>query len=214
MDDRAHEGRGTFFDGQGAQAFDSLADDLGARVKGELEPGEQLLWADRSEPPDQRAGFVFCAFSALAMVLGFLGMIGMSRGWNRQRFSDGNEMFAGMAFMSLALAIVLGLFGNWRSGTKERERAAEVTYAITDRRAIIWSPDPKRGALRIRTISRGKIYSLVRVEQPDGSGSVLFNDTPRDFETDWYPVAFLHVGSVRRVELLVRNKLMGSERVS
>ena len=28
-----------------------LTDDLAARVKGELEPGERLLWAGRSDPP-------------------------------------------------------------------------------------------------------------------------------------------------------------------
>ena len=138
----------TFFStGRVAEAFDSLADDLRARVKGELEPGERLLWADRSAPTRSKAPDSCSARSVCSRWCWLvLGLIGMSRGWNRQRVSDGNEMFAGMAFTSLAFAIVLGLFGNWRSRSKERELAAEVIYAITDRRAIIWSPEPKGGA--------------------------------------------------------------------
>ena len=151
------------------------------------------------------------------MLLG-LGLIGMTRGLSRQRLNDGNEFVAGMTFAGLAFAVVLGLIGNWRSRTKERERSSRALYAITDRRAIIWSPEPKGNAVRIRTIPRGEIYNLVRVENPDGSGSVLFSstkdDTTREIDAQWYPFGFRHVDDVRRVELLVRNNLMGSEHVS
>ena len=82
-----------------------------------------------------------------------------------------------MVFAGGASAVLLGLIGNWRSRAKEHERASRALYAITDRRAIIWSPEPKGNAVRIRTIPRGEIYNLVRLENPDGSGSVLFSST-------------------------------------
>jgi hypothetical protein len=217
MDGAAHHGPDDFSVASIGESFDTLTDDLRACVKGELEPGERLLWAARSEPLFQNVGFAFYAFSALTIVLLSLGLIGMSRGLNRQRVNDGSEMVAGMVFTGGASAVFLGLIGKWRSRVKEHDRASRALYAITDRRAIIWAPEAMGSAVRVRTIPRGEIYNLVRVEEPDGSGSVLFSNTKdetREIDVQWYPFGFRHVPEVRRVELLVRNNLMGSERVS
>jgi hypothetical protein len=218
MDGAAHQGPDDFSVAPIGDSFDTLTDELRACVKTELEPGERLLWSARSEPPLEGIGFAFFAFSALAVVLLGLGLIGMTRGLSRQRLNDGNEFVAGMAFAGFSFAVVLGLIGNWRSCIKERERSARMLYAITDRRAIIWAPEPKGSAVRIRTIPRGEIYNLVRLENPDGSGSVLFSSTKDatagDIYAEWNPFGFRHVDDVRRVELLVRNNLLGSERVS
>jgi hypothetical protein len=40
-------------------AFESLTNELRVRIKGELEPGERLLWAARSEPRFPRPGVAF-----------------------------------------------------------------------------------------------------------------------------------------------------------
>jgi hypothetical protein len=218
MDGAAHQRPDDFSVAPIGDSFDALSDDIRACVKGELEPGERLLWAARSEPMFQGVGFAFYAFSALTIILLSLGLIGMSRGLNRQRVNDGNEMVAGMVFAGGASAVLLGLIGNWRSKVKEHALASRSLYAITDRRAIIWAPEPKGNAVRIRTIPRGEVYNLVRLENPDGSGSVLFtsskDDTTHHIDAQWYTFGFRHVADVRRVELLVRNNLMGSEHVS
>ena len=63
---------------------------------------------------------------------------------------------------------------------------------------------------------RGKIYNLVRVEDPDGSGSVLFSrrHAARYRGRLVLRSPFFMWPDVRRVELLVRNNLMGSEHVA
>jgi hypothetical protein len=218
MDDESRHGQDEFSGAAIGDAFDSLNDDVSARVKAELEPGERMLWVGRSLPAYQAAGYVFYAFCAIALVVLCLGLIGMSRGLDRQRVHDGTEMVAGMVFTAFAFAVVLGLIGNWRWRAGERVRAAEVLYAITDRRAIIWTPEPKGNAVRIRTIPRGEISTLVRLQRPDGSGSLFFSSTQsdalREMDADYYQFGFRDVADVRRVEQIVRNYLMGSERES
>jgi hypothetical protein len=95
-----------------ADSFDSLTDDLRARVKSELEPGERLLWAARSEPPAVRFGFGFYALGVIAAVLLILGAIGMLRALDSGRSSDGSEVVAGMIFAGISSVIIVGLIGN------------------------------------------------------------------------------------------------------
>ena len=195
--------------------FDSLTDDLRARVKSELEPGERLLWAARSEPPAVRFGFGFYALGVIAAVLLILGAIGMLRALDSGRSSDGSEVVAGMIFAGISSVIIIGLIGNRVSRVDQWSRAASVCYAITDRRAIIWTPVPKSNAVRIQTIPRGDIRSLVRVENPGGSGSVLFStggdSRSGEIHVDWYPHGFRNVPDVRRVEQIVRNTMLKDE---
>ena len=65
MDGAAHQGQGDFSVAPIGDSFDALTDELRASVKGELEPGERLLWAARSELTFlEGIGFAFLAFSA------------------------------------------------------------------------------------------------------------------------------------------------------
>jgi hypothetical protein len=107
---------------------DGLNDDLRARVKNELEPGERLLWAGR-------------------------------------------------------------------------HRLVNTCYAITDRRVIMWTPEPRGDAVGVQALGRGQIKSLVRIERPDGSGHLEF----------YGRFKFTYVPEVRRVEQIVRSNLMTSE---
>jgi hypothetical protein len=201
-----------------ACSFDSLADDLRARVKGELEPGERLLWAARSQPPFVRFGFGFYAMSAISSILLVLGTSGIVRALGRGRFNDGSEMALGMVLVVVASLFGIGLIGNWYSRIKRRTRDASVCYAITDRRAVIWTPESKGNAIRISTFPRGEIRNLVRLQTPDGSGSLLFNtrtsDSTDGIPVDWYLYGFRHVHEVRRVEQIVRNSLITGERLA
>ncbi len=192
-------------------AFESLTNELRVRIKGELEPGERLLWAARSEPPFARPGVAFYVWSAISATLLVLGASGMMRALDRQRFDDGSAMTLGIFLVAVASLIGIGLVGNWISRIKQRSRDASVCYAVTERRAIIWNPEPRSNAVRIRTFPPGEIRNLVRVQTPDGSGSLLFG--PRAIESaegglNWSQDGFRYIRAVRRVEQLVRNHLV------
>jgi hypothetical protein len=139
----------------------------------------------------------------------------MIRALDRQRFSDGSEMTLGIFLVAVASLIGIGLVGNWISRITQRSRDASVCYAVTERRAIIWSPEPRSNAVRIKTFPRGEIRNLVRVQTPDGSGSLLFGPKTNDsaeVSFDWSQDGFRHIRAVRRVEQLVRNNLVNGER--
>jgi hypothetical protein len=196
-----------------SDGFDLLSDELRARVKSELEPGERLIWADRSDPPLEPIGMGFYVLAAIAVISMILGTIGVLR---PNRRPDDSAFTFGLIAWSIAGLIVIGLPAKMVSRDKQRRRDRAVCYAITERRAIIWTPESKGNAVRIRTFPRGEIRSLVRVQHPDGSGSVLFNSEASDenfyVPIEWRSPGFLHIADVRRVEQIVRNNLIGSDR--
>ena len=211
--DTAIKGSEVFCSAGSDDGFDSLSDDLRVRVKGELEPGERLIWAERSNPPLEPMGTGFYVLAAIAAILMVLGTIGMTR---QTRRADDSAFAFGLIAWAIAALIVIGLPANVVSRFKKRRRDAAVCYAITDRRGIIWTPEAKGDAVRIRSFPRGEIRSLVRIENPDGSGSVLFGfgagEAQADIPMEWHPHGFFHVAGARRVELIARNNLIGSDR--
>ena len=80
----AHPGQDDFSVAPMGDGFDSLTDELRARVKGELEPGERLLWAARSEPPFVRFGFAFYGWSVITVIMLALGALGIIRALNQR----------------------------------------------------------------------------------------------------------------------------------
>jgi hypothetical protein len=71
----------------------------------------------------------------------------------------------------------------------------------------------KGDAIRVQTVARGQVGNLIRVERPDGSGTLEFAGTrgPVDFDYS-NRFQFERVPEVRRVEQIVRNNLVTSER--
>jgi len=198
---------------------DGLTDDLRARVKSELEPGERLLWAARSDPPVQRvgAGFYVCSAIALLLIgvsLGF-SVLGYTDAQGHDHVGDQSAMMGALMYLGYGCVFVIGLILVWRSRLRERLRKASTCYAVTDRRAIVWAPEAKGDAIRVQALARGQFSNLVRVERPDGSGNLEFRETsaPRgDVDFDVGPCfTFEHVPEVRRVEQIVRNNLIASE---
>src|SRR4051794_29960999 len=77
---------------------DSLTDELRARFKGELEPGERLLWAARSSPPPVPLGagyFIASGAALLVLDLG-VGAIALSLGDLRARSLNESPMPLGI----------------------------------------------------------------------------------------------------------------------
>ncbi|MFI5460066.1 MAG: hypothetical protein ACHRXM_32000 [Isosphaerales bacterium] len=194
---------------------DGLTDDLRARVKSELEPGERLLWAARSDPPIQPVGAGFYACSAITLLLigvalGF-SVLGYTDAQGHDHVGDQSAISVGLTFLGWSCVFVIGLVLVWRSRVREHRRKANVCYAITDRRAIIWAPEPKGDAIRVQAVARGQVKNVVRLERPDGSGSLEFSGDRGDFAFAWPPFGFKHIPEVRRVEQIIRNNLIKSE---
>jgi hypothetical protein len=212
------------FDDLGQRAASAFIDDididLQGIVKGELEPGERLLWAGRSEPIAERIGVGFLLFSIVAMIFMALGAVGIVLYLiaRRRHHFDESSMGAGLLFVGVATVIVIALIANWLSRRNEFRRKSNIVYAVTDRRAIIWKPELHGDAVRIKTIERGEIKSVERVQRPDGSGNLyLKTETAQvltDYDFDWNSLGFRDIHDVRRVEQVVRNNLVSTEKTT
>jgi hypothetical protein len=187
-----------------------LTEQLRARVKGELEPGERLLWAARSLGEPFALGTAFLIVAGVAVVLLAIAtwLIAFPSAWGH---FDADRATKGFVCGAFGLVLTLGLLANLFSRRVARSRMTRVCYALTDRRAIIWVPEPRSDATRVYTILRGRIKSLVRVERPDGTGDLEFSVTDSFPDFHWYPLAFKRVADVRRVEQIVRNNLIRAD---
>lgn len=198
-----------FFAAGGDELGDGLDELLRARVKGELEPGERLLWAGRSMPPAARFSVAYFAWFAVAMIFLGFGLFGIIHALSapRPRFNNDDPSMA----MGTALSVIGGIILTCTiaSAVAKRLQAARETgicYAVTDRRAISWEPEDKGDAVRVQSWTKGRIGDVVRVERPDGSGSLEFT-LAQDTRFYWPPAGFQHIAEVRRVEQIVRHNL-------
>lgn len=210
----------------GDEFGDGLAEDLRARVKAELEPGERLLWAARSAPPPVRMNPPF--FVALGVGLAFLagGVFVISLASRDPRVRDDNVPIAyrTQSDMQPAIGVGIGLIviggvtlaftiGGHVARRIARVRQADTRYAVTDRRAIAWIPDAKSEGTRVLSLPRGHIRTVVRVERPDGSGSLELTLVHHSPYHQFQQEGFKSIPDVRRVEHVVRNHLTAPDTI-
>lgn len=184
-----------------------LREDDRARVKSEIDPTERLLWLGRPMARPAPLGRGFSAFAAVAAVA-WVVAIGCAVTTGRRGWGHGDA--AGLGVFALAVAGIdstgLSLYLLNRRST--RARLGRTLYALTDRRAIIWTPSGRPGGVAVHSISRSAVTKVHRVEYPDGSGDVVFRQ-PTDMESIGTPSGFEMVPEVVRVERLVRESLLG-----
>jgi hypothetical protein len=203
-----------FFPAAEDEFGDGLAHSLRARVKSELEPGERLLWAGQSASPPAPMGIAFFVWGAIALLVFFLGTIALVAGLTRPRRSDdGNPTILGILLDTVSGIIIVSMIGHRISKRIERVRQASVCYAVTDRRAISWIPEPNGGAVRVRSLHRGQIRDVVRVQRPDGSGTLEFSLSPEAHHS-WEKEEFKHIPEVRRAEQIVRYNLIAPDKTT
>lgn len=200
--------------------LDDLPDDLRGRVKAELEPGERLLWAEKAgrNAWDSATNYVglltfsagFLGLCVVCMVAFFGPLAGRLRGIENLLFAAG----VGAGFIAFCLlASVVGTLGSWSWRLLKRGRFGPTYYALTDRRAIAWTPVPDSEAVTVCSYPRRRSGRVQRVEYPDGSGDVVVTGSGEG-ESSWDALTFEGVADVRRVEALVRATLIGHDPVT
>ncbi len=190
-----------------------LDDDRRARIKAELEPGERLLWAASSDPPPEGFGWGYLLFGVIAAFLLLLGTTALADAFGRfgRRPPEQSTMVGALAFYGFTGAIVIALFANLIRSRAQRRAAANVFYAVTDRRTISWIPDVAAGGVRVRSLPRSQIVDLMRVERSDGSGTVEFVCSETASRYNFRSNEFKDIADVHRVEQIIRKNLIASK---
>ncbi len=187
---------------EGGEWTGELPDDLSARIKPELAPGERLIWA--GQPSSNFPGRARYPTIAIQWTIG-LGLVAIAFLWIGQR-PGGPEGAVAVGFSAALIGAVLAIivFAACAHVRAERRRLARTGYALTDRRALIWRPRSNSPAIDVFTHPARSIDRIHRTEYPDGSGDVVFSHT-------FSPDGFFAVANVRRVEALAREVLLDPE---
>ncbi len=194
-----------------ALGSEPLPEPLRARIEAELAPGEQLLWASRPDPSRPRgprrskgstwvwlAGWVTLGLLSLLIMMALAGT----------RFESFNGFLmlvltvAGVTSILMATHLIAGYVkdGSWR------RRAGVEMYALTDRRALIWTPAERSTAVLVQQHLPGTIRpdQIERIEYPDGLGNLTWKPGSYQSGQD----GFFGVAEIRRVDELVRRVLL------
>ena len=194
-----------------ADLSNGLNDELRARVKSELEPGERLLCSANSSPPPVpiRVGY-FAAIAivvAMALLIGGIKLIASDKGPRVGHANRESPTTVGIIISIAGSLMVAATIGIWSGVLKERSRQAGVCYAVTDRRVIFWTPEPRSDAVRVVSVRRGEIQHVVRVQCADGSGNLELQPSS-NVQYYPFPKELRYIPEVRRVEQIIRNNLM------
>jgi hypothetical protein len=189
-----------------------LAEELRAQVKSELAPGERVLWVGR--PGGSRAmtgtGCLIAAGVLAGVMLAacLLAIAAYFGAWGRPA-NDGT-LALGLVFGVLAALVAMGIVGSYHSDRRARRAEARNVYAITDRRALLWINDEDTPSVAIRSIERGRIGDLHRVEREGGRGDVIIRLVSLTRDRSYFDQALklLDVEDARAVEELIRRTLV------
>ncbi len=189
---------------------EALPEDWLARIKPELAPGERLIWAGQGKPGRNISGRAFAMIYAVGFAVvgafGFAGLYGLFG--PRLRVIESALALMGVSGCAIAFLIAIGAVAVFFEKRSERRLLAGYLYALTDSRAITWSPSGK--GVTVHSTFRGSVKGVHRFEYADGSGSVLFDNTP--VNTYGLGTGFYEIPDARRVEALVRLHLIGDDR--
>ncbi len=185
-----------------------IPEDLLAWIKPELEPGERLLWVSRADrgaaPRSWRGHRAGAAWAAGWLAVGLASIVGSFRSpaWARQ--AETGLSSTGIIFGAVGMLIGFGTLVSLVAEVRERRLLGRRVYALTDRRAILWSPVAGSEAVTVHVYPRGSIRpeQIERTQFPDGGGTLAILG---GFSIHG---KFEGIADVRRVEELVRRFLV------
>jgi hypothetical protein len=198
----------------------SLPPELDSRVRAELRDGEQLLWVGQPRPrwfsreavPLVLFGIPFTAFAVFWTAMA----LWMGAGVNAR--NNGPGLLFQVCFPLFGLPFVVAGLGLLTSPYWQRRRALRTCYALTDRRAIVWEAG-NFGSVTVRSYEPDALKAMERVEYPDGSGDLVFEEVRRVWtgsqgrrRTSTERRGLLAVDDVRTIETLVRKALLSGEK--
>ncbi len=197
----------------------SLPDELDARVRSELDHGEQLLWVGQPRPrrsaylvaiPFVLFGIPWTAFSLNWTAMAFSMVGGAPNGW------PGMGMLVslfGVPFVLTGLGMLSSPF--WLRFALRR-RATRTCYALTDRRAILWEAGLFGiGSVEVRSYRPADLTTIIRRDYGDGSGDVVFEEQRthhEDTTAGKQGHGFMSIDNVREIEELLRKALLSADR--
>lgn len=179
---------------------------LQARIQSELKPGETVVWAEQPDAGKyMRQGFWLWLFFIPWTAFALFWMAGAA-GFQFPNFSRGWDLFPlfGIPF------VLIGL-GGLSSPYWLRRKAANIVYAITDRRALTLEGSRSYTA---RTHYPNQLRRVTRKEHPDGSGDLVLEITHyenSDGDARERKNGFFAISHVRKVEQLLEH-LAASEK--
>ena len=188
-----------------------LPEDLVALVKPELVPGERLIWAARplgARPAPWAVGVKAALWIVGSLAIGLFSFAA-SVGAFGPYFLKVDGFLALLMVCSAVAAIVSFLVAIFAFGAtiSERKLNQGASYALTDRRAIVWRANRFKRGIEIHSYPRGSIKSVNRVDYPDGSGDVSF--TPAG--SDEYDFSLMScIPDARLVEHYIRQVLIAA----
>jgi hypothetical protein len=207
MSGGTHDTGDGFFPAIGDDFDDGPTEDLRARVKSELEPGERVLWTGRGHPRPLPPIRVFPAFFA-AVLCGLSGFaLAVLFGIYVFRPMD-LEMFLLLCLAPGALGGIaaIGMAGGWARHRYWQRRIAASFYVLTDRRAIVgWE---RRGDVAFGSWTPDLFNGTRCIEHGDGIGAVYFLHNGVVIDPSW---AFEGIREAGRVEALIREVLLGEK---
>lgn len=191
-----------------------LPDELDARVRSELDAGEQLLWVGQPRPnrfarqaiPFALFGVPFTAFAIFWITMASFGAkIGIQ--------NAGPLGFLGVCFPLFGVPFVLVGLAMLSSPFWAGRKAKRTCYALTDRRAILFEAGMFR-SVEIRSYRPAELAKMFRREKADGSGDLVFEEqiqvrvvnNNRTVRTQ--DRGYLGIDNVREIEGLVRKALL------
>ena len=189
-----------------------LPEDLAARVRGELQAGEVVVWTGRPIPGlAARPAMAFSLISGVMLVPMVFVALFMAGVVLLMVFLTKIPCFA-LFLLPVGLIVLLGFAMVFGLPLWTRKMAAQTAYALTNRRAIIWQKGPF--AMHVQSFTRQQLGAIQRNERPDGSGDLIFDQTYwRDSHGQQHArgVGFSSIARVREVEELVRAWLEGPQ---
>ena len=190
---------------------DALPEDLIQFVKPELQPGERLLWASRADQAGgrlRRDGHAVAGTWAFGLIsAGFASLFLSIRPDPLIRRAEATLITFAIIFLMIGSLIGIFTIGGLVSTKRDRRLRARRIYAVTDRRAILWTPVAGSDAVTVHAYPRGSIKpgQVERTQFPDGSGTLALQggySAHGNFEG---------IADVRRVEELVRRFLIAPD---
>ena len=145
---------------------------MDALIAHELEEGERVLWTGRPDPNNKSSASPMMPFYIMTAVFGLVGILLILIGFivsTSVHGKSGSDALLGLSipgvvfiFMALVFGIISLVYRPNLKGT---------VYAITEQRIISVNSGNK---LTVYSYGKNDIGVLNRIEQPDGTGDLIF----------------------------------------